>query len=59
MPGGKVCGAFALTAGHISAKTFGGTDNPANLRAECGPHNYSEGGRIGQAKRHTRRDWTW
>ena len=54
-----LCGAFADTAGHITAKVHGGTDTPANLRAECRKHNYADGGRLAHAVRSAVRKWTW
>ena len=45
-PDGRICGAPATDAGHIVAKAYGGTDHPANLRAECAPHNRGEGHTI-------------
>lgn len=41
-----VCGAFADTCGHVVARHHGGTDDPANLRAECRPHNYGAGSAV-------------
>lgn len=40
------CGAPATTAGHIVPRIDGGTSDLANLAPECGPCNYSEGGRL-------------
>jgi len=39
---GHLCGAYADTVGHIVRRENGGNDDPANLRAECGPCNYGE-----------------
>jgi hypothetical protein len=39
---GHICGAHADTVGHIVRRENGGGDEPANLRAECGPCNYGE-----------------
>lgn len=39
---GHLCGAYADTVGHIVRRENGGNDEPANLRAECGPCNYGE-----------------
>lgn len=40
--GGRICGAYADTVGHIVRRENGGGDDPVNLRAECGPCNYGE-----------------
>lgn len=37
------CGAYATHVHHIDARDNGGTDDPANLAAACGPHNLSKG----------------
>ena len=46
---GHVCGAYADTVGHIVRREHGGGDEPANLRAECGPCNYGERPAVGVA----------
>lgn len=56
---GRICGAVATDAGHIIPKAEGGTDCPANLRAECEPHNSQDGGRIAHRFRAVPRRWTW
>ena len=45
-PAGAPCGKPATDAGHIIAAVYGGTDHPANLRAECRSCNATDGGRI-------------
>lgn len=45
-PAGLPCGKPATDAGHIIAAALGGTDHPDNLRAECEPHNASDGARL-------------
>lgn len=37
------------TAGHITDRVDGGTDEPSNLAPECGKCNYSAGGKRGAA----------
>lgn len=44
--GERLCGAYATDAGHIVARSAGGSDDPANLRAECAHHNRSAGARM-------------
>src|SRR5213079_2788552 len=39
---GHLCGAYADTVGHIVRRENGGTDDPANLRAERTACNYGE-----------------
>lgn len=39
---GHLCGAYADTVGHIVRRENGGTDDPANLHAECTACNYGE-----------------
>jgi HNH endonuclease len=39
---GHLCGAYADTVGHIVRRENGGTDDPANLHAECAACNYGE-----------------
>lgn len=50
-----VCRAPATDVDHITPASLGGSDQPENLRALCGPHHRtkssSEGGRAAQAKR--------
>lgn len=41
------CGRPATDAGHILDVALGGTDHPANLRAECAHCNRSAGARLG------------
>ncbi len=40
---GPNCTIVATTADHVIPKSQGGTDDPANLRAACGPCNQSRG----------------
>jgi 5-methylcytosine-specific restriction protein A len=40
---GPKCVTVATTVDHITAKSQGGTDDPSNLRAACGPCNSSRG----------------
>lgn len=47
-PAGLICGKPATDAGHIVADVLGGTNHPDNLRAECEPHNASDGARLAQ-----------
>lgn len=46
---GTICGRYADTAGHIIARAHGGTDDPANLRAECRKCNFGDGAAIRRA----------
>jgi 5-methylcytosine-specific restriction endonuclease McrA len=63
---GSICGQPATIAGHIIAKTHGGTDTPDNLRAECQAHSSREGHTLAIAQLRARRrganqpsrDWT-
>jgi len=41
---GPKCTTTATTADHIKPKSEGGTDEPSNLRASCGPCNYGHHG---------------
>lgn len=63
---GNRCGRFANHADHILAKSLGGTDHPANLRAACRDHNLAKGdGRrqvVGARRGRQRvraRGWSW
>lgn len=49
--GEDVCGARAVTAGHIIRRAEGGTDALTNLRAECAHHNYRDGALYRNGKR--------
>lgn len=62
--GGVPCHRPADTVDHVVPRTLGGTDDPANLRAACRPHNLDKGGRLDgdTAKRApgpTGRAWRW
>lgn len=39
LAGGQLCGAYAEHVDHVRRRVDGGTDDPANLRAACAPHN--------------------
>lgn len=54
------CGEFARTVGHLDPLSRGGVKlaSPDRLQAQCEPHNYSDGARLGNAGRR-RRAWSW
>ena len=61
---GSECGAVATTADHVVPIAEGGALwDPANMRAACGPHNFSAGGTLANQRRLSRltlppsRDW--
>jgi hypothetical protein len=49
--GHTVCGAHATDCGHRYPRSLGGCDHPANLEAQCRPHNRSDGASLGNALR--------
>lgn len=59
--GDGICGAPATTAGHIIPRCDGGTDDPANLRAECAACNYAGGAELANRNRPPVRPnlWSW
>lgn len=65
-PAGRPCGHPADTVDHVVPRVLGGTDDPANLRAACTPHNLDKGGRLDgdtTARRRSpggaQRAWRW
>jgi 5-methylcytosine-specific restriction endonuclease McrA len=45
-PAGRPCLAPASTVDHVVSRAKGGNDDPDNLRAACGPHNFGKGARL-------------
>lgn len=54
---GGICGQPATTAGHLIPRAHGGSDELANLRAECIQHNCGDGAAIARGPQRT--GWRW
>lgn len=56
------CGQIATTVGHLDplCEGYPKLTSMARLRAECARHNYSEGAKLGNARRRARMvTWSW